>query len=249
MRFNTCNYSVVINLQSAEFCLHQNQIVALEKRLEKIYSSIPSFNDICTLKNGVLRYESISIIPPKTGSKKQKVLLVLGNPSIRSVKHGMLFYSRRDGGRHGFWSKLARAKLVAPVVEDTREREAECRWTQLLEDSASPNYCVGLTTFYSFPTPGSDDEPFCGSAGVERLFEPVLKQIRLQETRRLLSQPFIHDSILVFTRKSLLKHFYKTTGIKPSYWPIRGEDSSGDELADLLSRAAKVRSSATPLLF
>lgn len=249
MRFNTCNYSVVINLQSAEFCLHQNQIAALEKRLEKINSSIPSFNDICTLKNGVLRYESISIIPPKTGSKKQKVLLVLGNPSIMSVKHGMLFYSRRDGGRHGFWGKLARAKLVAPVVEDTREREAACRWTQLLEDSASPTYCVGFTTFYSFPTPGSDDEPFCGSAGVEKLFEPVLKQIRLQETRRLLSLPFIRDSILVFTRKSLLKHFYKTTGIKPSYWPIRGEDSSGDELADLLSRARKVRSSATPLLF
>lgn len=249
MRYNTCNYSVVIDLQSAEFCLHQNQIAALEKRLEKITSSIPSFTDICTLKNGVLRYESISIIPPKTSSKKQKVLLVLGNPSIMSVKHGMLFYSRRDGGRHGFWSKLARASLVAPVVEHTRAREADQRWAQLLEDNASPTYSVGLTTFYSFPTPGSDDEPFCGSAGVERLFEPVLKQIRLQETRRLLSQPFIDDSILVFTRKSLLKQFYQTTGIKPSHWPIRGENSGGEELADLLSRAAKVRSSATPLLF
>lgn len=249
MRFNTCNYSVVIDLQSAEFCLHQNQIAELENRLEQIATSIPSFTDICTLKNGILRYESISIIPPSTGSKKQKVLLVLGNPSIMSVKHGMIFYSRRDGGRHGFWGKLARAKLVAPVDEETRCREAEARRARLLDDSASPTYSIGLTTFYSFPSPGSDNEPFCGSAGVERLFEPVLKQIRLLETRRLLSHPFIDDSILVFTRKSLLKNFYKTTGIKPSHWPIRGEDSSGSELADVLSRAAKVRSSATPLLF
>ena len=249
MRFNTCNYSVVIDLQSAEFCLHQNHIAALEKRLEQITSSIPSFTDIFTLKNGVLRYESISILPPKTGCKKQKVLLVLGNPSITSVNQGMLFYSRRDGGRHGFWGKLARAELVAPVVGDTRYQEADTRRTQLLDDSASPTYSVGLTTFYSFPTPGSDNEPFCGSAGVERLFEPVLKQIRLLETRRLLSHPFIDDSILIFTRKSLLKHFYKTTGIKPSHWPIRGEDSSGNELADLLSRAVKIRSSAAPLLF
>lgn len=249
MRFNTCNYSVVIDLQSAEFCLHQNQIAVLEKHLEQISSTIPSFTDICTLKNGVLRYESISILPPKTDSKKQKVLLVLGNPSIMSVKQGMIFYSRRDGGRHGFWGKLARAKLLAPVGEDTRYREADSRRAQLLDDTASPEYSVGLTTFYSFPTPGSDDAPFCGSAGAEKLFEPLLKQIRLLETRRILCHPFIDNSILVFTRKSLLEYFYKTTGIKPSHWPIRGEDSSGDKLADLLLRAAKVRSSATPLLF
>jgi len=249
MRFNTCNYSVIIDLQSSEFCLHQNQIAALENHLEQIASTSPAFTDICTLKNGALRYESISILPPRTNSKKQKVLLVLGNPSIMSVKHGMLFYSRRDGGRHGFWGKLARSRLVAPVIEDTRYREAQNRRLQLLENSASPEYSVGLTTFYSFPTPGSDDLPFCGSAGVERLFEPLLKQIRLQETRRILSHPFIDNSILVFTRKSLLEYFYKTTGIKPAHWPIRGEDSSGDKLADLLLRAAKVSSSATPLLF
>ena len=248
MRFNSFNYTVAIDLQGAEFCLHPNQIAALKKRLAQIRSTTPSFTNICTLENGILRYESISILPPKTSHKKQKVLLVLGNPSIMSVKSGMFFCSRRDGGRHGFWGRLARAQLVEPVVEDTRYREADSRREKFLKDSASPTYSVGLTTFYSFPTPGSDDEPFCGSAGVERLFEDALKQIRLREIRRLLSHPFIDGSILVFTRKSLLRHFYKATGIKPSHWPIRGEDSSGDKLADLMSRAAQVRSSATPLL-
>lgn len=249
MKFNTCNYSVVIDLQSAEFCLHQNQIAAFEKGLELITAAIPSFSDICTLKKGILRYESISLFPPQNSSDKQKVLLVLGNPSVMSVTHGMLFYSRRDGGRHNFWGKMTRAKLIKPVVEDSRSREAETRRAQLLEDRASANYSIGITTFYSFPTPGSDNAPFCGSVGVEKLFEPVLKQIRLLEIRRILSHPFIDESILVFTRKSLLKHFYKSTGIKPVHWPVRGEDSSGEDLADVLARAARVRSSSVPLLF
>ena len=249
MRFNTCNYSVVIDLQSAEFCLHQDQIVALERALEKIGSSVSSFTDICALKNGILRYESISLLPPSVDSHKQKVLLVLGNPSITSVINGMPFYSRRDGGRHGFWGKMERAHLVKPVVEDNRRREADNRRAQLLDDIASPHFSVGITSFYSFPTPGSDNFPYCGSVGVERIFEPVLRQIRLREIRRLLSHPFIDESILIFTRKSLLKYFYKTTGIKPSHWPIRGEDSSGEDLGRILMEAARVQVANAPMLF
>lgn len=249
MRFNTCNYSVVIDLQSAEFCLHQNQIAALEHALAQITSADSTFADICTLKNGILRYESITLLPPSPNAKKQKVLLVLGNPSISSVTNGMIFYTRRDGGRHGFWTKLARAHLMTPVADDNRQREGDYRRTKLLEDDTSPHYSLGITAFYSFPTPGSDDHPYCGSAGVEKIFEPVLKQIRLLEIRRLLCHPFIDDSILIFTRKSLLKHFYKTTGIKPVHWPIRGEDSSGEELARILSESKKVKTSTTPLLF
>ena len=249
MRFNTCNYSVVIDLQSAEFCLHQNQIVALERGLAQIGSADSAFADICTLKNGILRYESMSLLPPKTNVKKQKVLLVLGNPSISSVANGMIFYARRDGGRHGFWSKLAKARLMTPVADDDRHREADNRRRRLLEDDVSLRYSLGITTFYSFPTPGSDDQPYCGSAGVEKIFEPVLKQIRLREIRRLLHHPFIDGSILVFTRKSLLEHFYKITGIKPAHWPIRGKDSGGEELAGILSKSKKVHTSTPPLLF
>lgn len=249
MRFNICNYSVVIDLQSAEFGLHQNQIAALEKALQRIRSTAPSFADICLLKNGVLRYESISLVPPRTGGDKQKVLLVVGNPSISSVASGMIFYARRDGGRHGFWSKLARAGLMTPVAEDDRRREADKRREKLLTDTVSSHYSLGITTFYSFPTPASDDAPYCGSAGVEKIFEPVLKQIRALEVQRLISHPFLDGSVLVFTRKSLLKHFYRTTGIKPVHWPIRGEDSSGEELARVLADAAPVNTSAAPLLF
>jgi hypothetical protein len=249
MRFNSFNYSVVIDLQSAEFCLHQNQIVVLERALAQISLADPEFTDICSLKNGVLRYESITLLPPIPKSSKQKVMLVLGNPSISSVTSGMIFYARRDGGRHGFWTKLARAHLMTPVADDNRRRESDYRRTRLRDDDVSQHYSLGITTFYSFPTPGSDDQPYCGSAGVEKIFEPVLKQIRLLEIRRLLHHPFIDGSILIFTRKSLLEHFYKTTGIKPTHWPIRGKDSRGEELARILSKAKKVKTSSTPLLF
>lgn len=248
MRVNISNYSVEIDLQSAEFSLHQDQINLLESRLQKIGSANPWFNDICSLKSGVLRYESISLFPTPTDPGKEKVLLVLGNPSIISVKNGMFFYSRRDGGRHGFWGKLVRAGLVKPVTEDTRYREAENRRNRLINDDSSPLYSIGITSFYSFPTPGSDDQPFCGSGGVEKLLEPILKQVRRTEIRRLLSHPFLDGSILIFTRKSLLKTFYKHTGIKPSYWPIRGEDSGGEELAEVVSSAAVARITGKPLL-
>ena len=147
MRFNTCNYSVVIDLQSAEFCLHQNQIVALEHALAQIGSADATFADIYSLKNGILRYESIALLPPVANANKQKVLLVLGNPSISSVTSGMIFSTRRDGGRHGFWTKLTRARLMTAVADDDRQREADNRRTKLLEDDASPHYSVGITTF------------------------------------------------------------------------------------------------------
>ena len=138
---------------------------------------------------------------------------------------------------------------MTPVADGNRRLEADYRRAKLLDDNVSTRYSLGITTFYSFPTPGSDDEPYCGSAGVEKIFEPVLKQIRLREIRRLITHPFLDGSILVFTRKSLLKHFYKTTGIKPVHWPIRGEDSSGEELARILAQAPQVKTSAAPLLF
>ncbi len=249
MRFNTCNYTVEIDLQSAEFCLHQNQINILKKQLQQIGSKTAYFADICSLRNGILRYESESIFPARPGRKKQKVMLVLGNPSLLSVKNGMFFYSREDGGRHGFWGKLAKAGLVRSINKESRRQEAEERRNMLFDDRGSTSYTLGLTTFYSFPTPGSDQQKFSGSAGVEKLFEPILKQIHRFETRRLLSYPFIDGAILVFTRKSSLKRFYKITGIKPAYWPTRGEDSGGEELAQLLTTAGTVNLEAKSLLF
>lgn len=248
MNINTCNYSVEMDLQSAEFCLHQTQIAVLQERLEQIRMNYPFFSDICSLRNGILRYESESLFPAQL-SKKPKVLFVFGNPSIFSVKNGMFFFSRQDGGKHGFWGKLARAGLMEPIDLTSRKQEADKRRKHIIEDHASPDFSLGFTTFYSFPTPGADNDKFSGSSGVETLFATILKQLCQMEIHRILSYPFADNAIIVFTRKRALDRFYKTTGIKPIYWPIRGENSSGDVLADLLKTAKAVQIKKKTLLF
>jgi hypothetical protein len=240
MKFHTSNYTVEIDLQSAKFGLHQNQISIFEKRLGEIGDQDNSFWDICSYRHGVLRYESETLIPAKKNKTKRNVLLVIGNPAILSVKNGMFFYSRSNGTRHGFWRKLAKAGLVKTVRKETRHAEAIARRKMILEGTASDTYLIGLTTFYSFPTPGTDSSSHCGSAGVETLFEPFLKKMRQMESQRILSYPFIDGSIVVFTRKSSLRHFYHITGIKPVYWPIRGKRSGGEVLGKLLKRASPV---------
>jgi hypothetical protein len=240
MNFHTSNYTVEIDLQSAKFGLHQNQIAVFEKRLDEIAIQDARFWDICSYRNGVLRYESETLMPVKTQKTKKKVLLVLGNPAILSVKNGMFFYSKSNGTRHGFWKKLAKAGLVKIVRKETRQAEAIVRRKMIMEGTASDTYFIGLTTFYSFPTPGADGASHSGAAGVETLFEPFLKKMRQMESQRILSYPFIDGSIVVFTQKSSLRHFYNITGIKPVYWPIRGKGSGGEVLGKLLARASPV---------
>jgi len=240
MKFHTSNYTVEIDLQSGKFGLHQNQISVFEKRLDDIARQDNSFWDICSYRHGVLRYESETLIPATTSKTKRNVLLVIGNPAILSVKNGMFFYSKSNGTRHGFWKKLAKAGLVKTVRKETRHAEAMVRRKMIVEGTASDTYLTGLTTFYSFPTPGTDNASHSGAAGVETLFEPFLKKLRQMESQRILSYPFIEGSIVVFTRKNSLKHFYNITGIKPVYWPIRGRGSDGEVLGKLIKRASPV---------
>jgi hypothetical protein len=138
---------------------------------------------------------------------------------------------------------------MEPIEMKSRRMEGEVRRKRIIEDTASPDFSLGFTTFYSFPTPGADKDKFTGSAGVETLFAPILKQLCRMEIHRILSYPFADNAIIIFTRKSALDKFYKTTGIKPSYWPIRGEDSSGNVLADMLKTATGIPVKNKTLLF
>ncbi len=241
MKFHTNNYIVEMDLTSAQFGLHKDQISLLEKQLLEIGTLFPYFADICSFRNGILRYESETLLPVQTKSEKQKVLLVLGNPAINSVRNGMFFFSKNNGDRHGFWGKLAKAGLMQGIRQETRHQEAVLRRNMILNESASKHYTLGLTTFYSFPTPGADTDRFSGVAGVEKLFAPVIKKVLLLESQRILSYRFVDNAIVVFTQKSSRQRFYKITGIKPAYWPIRGTDSSGKKLAERLSSATPIR--------
>jgi len=236
MKFNTNNYTVEMDLRSGKTGLHEKQISVFEERLNKIGSNDPDFFDICSFRDGILRYESETLLPAKMDGKKQRVLLVLGNPAIHSVKKGMFFYSKGNGNRHQIWGKLAKAGVVKAVPRTTREEEASIRRNRVLNGTNSDKYLVGLTTFYSFPTPGSKSS-FAGVASVEKLFKPIIQQVCKMETKRILSYPFTDGAIVVFCQKSSFQRFSDISGIEPVFWPLMFKGAGGENLANMLATA------------
>ncbi len=229
-----------MDLSSAVFGLSKKQISVFEERLNKIGSNDPDFFDICSFRDGILRYESETLLPAKMDGSKQKVLLVLGNPAIHSIKMGMFFYSKGNGSRHQIWGKLAKAGVVKAVPKTTREEEAILRRDMILSGTNSDKYLVGLTTFYSFPTPGAKFS-LAGVAGVERLFKPIIEQVCKMEVERILSYPFTDGAIIVFCQKSSFQRFSDISGIKSVFWPLLFAGAGGENLAKLLLNATPVR--------
>jgi hypothetical protein len=247
MKLHSHNYTVEMNLQSAEFQLDDDGLAVFTKRYEEIGREDPSFLDICSLQGSVLKYESETLLPKNMDGSKRKVLLVLGNPATHSVKNGMFFYSKAKDKSHTFWGKMAYTGLVHTVPKTTRDEEAKLRREMILSGTSSDKYLVGLTTFYSFPTPGSKSS-IAGVAGVERLFKPVLEQVSKMETERILSCPFTDGAIVVFCQKSSFQRFFDISGIKPVYWPLQFKGSGGEDLAKLLASAAPVNLKKDPPL-
>jgi len=240
MKLHSHNYTVEMNLQSAEFQLDDDGLAVFTKRYEEIGREDPSFLDICSLQGSVLQYESETLLPENMDGSKRKVLLVLGNPATHSVKNGMFFYSKSKDKSHPFWGKMANAGLVHAVPKTTRDEEASLRREMILNGTSSDEYLIGLTTFYSFPTPGSFEAPFNGVKGVEKLFEPIIEELSEMETKRILSYPFTDGAIVVFCQKSSFQRFSDFSGIVPVYWPLLFKGSGGEDLAEQLVSATPV---------
>jgi len=195
-----------------------------------------------------LRYISETLFPAEGCGNKPKVLIVFGNPAFHSVINGMFFFSRAKHQRHGMWGKLRKANLIKPVcINDddlfyARRHEAEERKKLILSGQTSAKYCLGLTTFYSFPTPVKGK--FRDVQGVEKLFNPILKDVIIPfEVKRIFEYPFTQDATLVFVQKSSYEAFKQHSDKSALFWPIRGKNSSGEYLSQLLKRkfGGKVR--------
>ena len=134
--------------------------------------------------------------------------------------------------------QTGKAKLVYDLKSKisnlltARQEEANLRQLMMLSGTSSKKYLVGMTTFYSMPTPASG-QTFSGVAGVEKLFSPIIEKIAAMEAKRILSYPFAEGS----TQKSSSKMFAKLTGIQPLFWPARGKGAGGKDLAALLEKA------------
>lgn len=232
-------FSVEIDLNRLPY---KSALTGFEEALNSIFKlDKENFPAICSLNNGVLHYQSETLLPRDNNSSKKKVLLVFGNPAIHSVKKGMFFYSKADSNRHSMWGKLAKAGLVRECnsehkdSEIARQEEAAARRDMILKGKSSDDYLVGMTVFYSFPTPVENGFRYSNVLGVERLFAPILDWITQKETERILSYPFSDGAELVFVQRSSYERFCKQTGFRPTFWPVRGKGASGESLGKLLS--------------
>jgi len=234
------DYSVEIDLNDL---FDADQLNSFSRHYKAIAAQDKDFKALSSLKDGSLRYESETLLPLIGEGFKPKILIVYGNPATHSVKHGMFYFSKGGGKfyRHGMWGKLAKAGLVAPVKSriknnyQARLKEANVRKSMILSGTSSSYFLVGLTTFYSLPTPAPLDSGYSGVAGIEKLFKPVLDKIARMEVKRIQSYPFTNGATIVFTQKSSYKMYCEITGTRPEFWPIKGKGSGGDELAEFLS--------------
>lgn len=236
-------YKVRINLH--ELGMSSKEISTFKERYGEIRREDNEFKKICSLDNHILKYRSESIFPPsdKIDPKKKKVMIIFGNPAINSVAKGMFFYSRQDGHRHQLWGKLEKAKLLSEEIRknvDNREIEANRIRDAIIEGSTSQDYVLGLTTFYSIPTPvkppkkeDSAKWEYGDVDGVEILFRSVLPKLQQEEIDRLEDYDFGRGAIWICTQKSsheYVKKIHNSSIVK--YWPMR--NSGGDGLRKIL---------------
>ena len=219
-------YTVEINLKS--YCEEFQELRVEVNQHRKEDPFVSSF------EQGILKYKSETLLPVRTEGDKQKLLFVFGNPAIRSIIHGMFFFSRGCESRHGMWGKLNKAGVIGQIMSenpnplDARREEAEKRKKMILTGKGSSRYLVGMTTFYSFPTSAKG-----GVKRVEEVFKRILGEIKKQETKRILSYEFTEGAKLIFVQESSYMAFLANAPEREQdtiFWPIRGRGSSGEVL-------------------
>ena len=120
---------------------------------------------------------------------------------------------------------------------------AEERKKLILEGETSDKYLLGLTTFYSFPTPvrpsSKEDKKkypakykYGDSQGVEELFKSVLDKLQKMEYDRLMSYSFSQNAVWVFTQNSSYRCVKGFNRI--DYWPLMYGGSGGKDLLKIL---------------
>ena len=225
-------------------------------RIRDILKEAPEFKKNCNIKGETLEYTSETVLPLDDVSSKgkQKILMVFGNPAINSVDKGMFYFSKKPkedlGGdrkkfaKHQMWSKLEKAGLIRNVNVNNqdsfkaREMEAEERKRLILKGNTLNKYLVGLTTFYSFPTPVTGK--YKNVAGVKKVFgQKLLDEIQCEEIKRLQGYEHFKNAFLIFVQKSTYE-IYKSKvgdGSKVRYWPgvaMMKRGSGGEDLKKTL---------------
>lgn len=235
-------YTVTINLENIlspddlnQLKSNLKKLVKKDRFIKKGRDGLPIIN-ITKINENELSYTSETIFPQRCDSEKEKVLLVFGNPATHSIKYGMFFFSKSNLSRHNIWKKLHKKELITMVNYsnspnlsklEIRTKEAKERIEMISKGETSQNYLVGLTTFYSFPTPVIDKYKFSNVSGVLKLFKPIIDSTNIMESKRILGYSFTNDATLVFVQKDSYDTFKKyISSLKNPkfkrliYWPV-----------------------------
>jgi hypothetical protein len=226
-------YTVTIDLRNLQ---NKIDLYKFKMKLKEISNDCAEdISGIYKFDGNKLYYKSETLLPQEGCGNQPKVLIVFGNPAFHSVKYGMFFFSKANNHRHGMWGKLQKANLIKTVrfSDDNlflaRKKEAEERKKLISAGKASEIFTLGMTTFYSFPTPV--EGRFRDVQGVEKLFRPVLEDIIIPfEVHRILKYAFTQDAILVFVQKSSYEAFKRHSGQSALFWPLMFKNSSGEYL-------------------
>lgn len=224
-------------------------------KIKETLNKKPEFKKVCCIDRNNFKYESETILPlDAENTEKQKILMVFGNPAIHSVEKGMFYFSKapkfnkekqgKEYSKHQMWGKLEKAGLIKNVDAkgtkslDKRKKEADARRDLILKGKTCDQYLLGLTTFYSLPTPVTGY--YKNVEGVKRVFgKTILPEIQEQEIKRIFSYEFAKEALLIFVQKSTFEIFKsKAQGkIKYTYWPgvaARRKGSGGKNLKRII---------------
>jgi len=220
-------------------------------KIKETLNKKPEFKKVCCIDRNNFKYESETILPlDSENTGKQKILMVFGNPAIHSVEKGMFYFSKTpklsEYSKHQMWGKLEKAGLIKNVDSkgkkslDKRIKEADSRRELILKGKTCDQYLLGLTTFYSLPTPVVGD--YKNVEGVKSVFGKTrLPEIQEQEIKRILGYEFAKEALLIFVQKSTYEIFKsKAPGkIKYAYWPgvaVMRKGSGGKDLKKMISK-------------
>lgn len=225
-------------------------------RIRNVFNEEPEFKKVCEFKEKILEYKSETVLPLDEVSPKgkQKILMVFGNPAINSVENGMFYFSKNPKenlggnekifGKHQMWSKLEKSGLLRNIHvsnEDSfkaREEEARKRKEVILQGNTLNKYLVGLTTFYSFPTPVTGR--YKNVPGVEKVFgKKLIEEIQSEEIKRLQGYELFKNACFIFAQKSTYEIYKSKVPDSPQvhYWPgaaIMQKGGGGEDLKKIL---------------
>ncbi len=167
----------------------------------------------------------------------------------------MFYFSNIRLYRHNMWKKLHDAKLVKLInfsylkdksLLEKRYLEADQKREMIKKGISSDKYLVGLTTFYSFPTPVINGYKYSNVNGVIRIFKNILSHINSMEIERIIGYEFAKNAIFVFVQLGSFNFFKNSKQInnkilkKCIYWPAVSRKKNalkkGTDLANMLAQ-------------